>query len=220
MAIDWGATGEMIANFAGWAEAGAIAYAAHKAADTFTDWRLRRSTERQEEIAQRTLVAVFKTKEALRKIRLPGVSSSMQRQTETALMDDPNWDSLGPDEQKRQVRRAIYYQRAQSAAAEFDELADCIPIARAILGEEVANAIESLHRQRDIVLINADSLPLNNGEDRDWSARIDENLTDHMLTGDGEVTASIKESIAIIQAHCLPILRAETKRGSSAAKPD
>lgn len=208
MPIDWTATGEMIASFGSWAEAGAVAFAAYKAADTFSSWRLRRSTERKEDIAQRTLVAVFKVKEAFRSIRSPLLHGAELEAAGRELEENEGWHLLTRAQQEAHKSGQVYIRRMKYFDADFDELADCIPLARAILGDRAADALEELHRQLWALRVHVESYVDDRGSDHAFTIMVRQNLNDHRLTGDGAVTTAIKTSIATIQSICLPVLRA------------
>lgn len=211
MSIDWSATGAMISGWGSWASAAAVAFAAWKAADTFEGWKLRRSTEREEEIAQRVLIAVFKVKEAYRFIRFstlhaPELSAARQIQSELEL-----WHTLTAQQQQRLTMGQVYIDRINSSQHEFRELVDCIPVARAIFGHSLGEALEDLNRQLWVIRMAAEAFASNEGGDLLLTQKINSELNDHALVGDGPVTIAIKSSIETIEAICLPVLRPDRR---------
>lgn len=60
VAIDWSATGDMMAGLGGLIGAGAVIYAAPKAADTFSSWRKQKHHERCMIVAEDILTLAYK----------------------------------------------------------------------------------------------------------------------------------------------------------------
>jgi hypothetical protein len=88
--------------------------------------------------------------------------------------DQPTWrNSTFERKQGRLITAQAYYMRANRLLDEQTKLADCLPMARALFGEELEKAIETLHHQFRIVLIYADEYVDDfNGTDRDFSMEI------------------------------------------------
>jgi hypothetical protein len=93
------------------------------------------------------------------------------------------------------------------------KLEDCLPMARALFGEDLENAIETLHHQFHIVRTYADAYVDDyNGTDRDFTVKIRRALfaSNKRTAGEeNEVSDAIDTSIATIEATCLPYLRME-----------
>lgn len=207
MVIDWAGTGAMISGWGSWASAAAVAYAAWKAANTFESWKLRRVTEREEEIAQRALVATFRVKEAFQWIRSPLKHSVELSTAEDALKANPKWDDLTLLQKHKHASGQVYIDRIVSFGDRFQALEECIPYARAVFGHELGEAMHELHRQLWIFRTTVEAFVANDTGDREITRSIMIELNDHQLSGAGRITISIKASIATIEAICLPVLR-------------
>ena len=69
MSIDWASTGTMMQGWAGFAQAGAIAFAAWKASDSFKSWRSQKIEDRRITEAERILTVVYRLRRAFSIIR-------------------------------------------------------------------------------------------------------------------------------------------------------
>lgn len=212
MTIDWSATGAMISGWGSWASALAVGYAAYKAADTFDSWKLRRTTEREEEVAQRVLVAVFKAKEAYRFIRFSTLHAPELAAAQQAQAELDAWPALTAQQQKRLTIGQVYIDRINSSEETFRELAECIPVARAIFGHDLGEALGDLHRQLWVIRMSAEAFAANEGDDPALTRGINTELNDHALVGEGIITGAIKASIETIEMACLPVLRPDWRR--------
>lgn len=208
--IDWSATGAMIQGLGTLAGAVAV-YAAARLG--LSAWKHQKLAERNRDQAEVILHAAYNARRALVYLRSPWMSGSEQAAAEEKLnTDDPNWrDNIVEEKQKRIITAQAYYMRAIRLFDERSKLEDCLPMARALFGEELENAIETLHHQFHIVLTYADAYVDDyNGTDRDFTVKIRRALfaSNKRAAGDeNEVSDAIDSSIAVIEATCLPYLR-------------
>lgn len=87
---------------------------------------------------------------------------------------EPTWrNSIVEEKQKRLITAQAYYMRANQMLDDRTKLEDCLPMARALFGEDLENAIETLHHQFHIVRTYADAYVDDyNGTDRDFTVKI------------------------------------------------
>ncbi|GGB57924.1 hypothetical protein [Blastomonas aquatica] len=129
-------------------------------------------------------------------------------------LDSPSWKqhSLG-EEQKRIITAQAYYMRADRSLNERIKLEECLPMARALFGPNLEEAVETLHHQFHIVLTYADAyIDDHNGTDRDFTLKIRRALfASKTRSADevNEVSDAIEQSVKAIEETCLPYLRLE-----------
>jgi hypothetical protein len=213
--VDWAATGTMIQGLGTLGGAVAV-FAAAKLG--LSAWRHQKLAERNRDQAEVILQAAYNARRALGYLRSPLMSGSELAAAEKELnTDQPTWrDSIVEEKQKRLITAQAYYMRANRLLDERTKLADCLPMARALFGEELEKAIETLHQQFRIVLIYADEYVDDfNGTNRDFSMEIRRALfaSNGRTAGNhNEVSDAVEKSIKVIEKWCLPPLRLETPK--------
>jgi hypothetical protein len=111
--------------------------------------------------------------------------------------------------QKRIVTTQAYFNRLNKTRDEQEALDACLPMARALFGEELEKAIESLRHQFWIVQVDAESYMDDEGADRDFTLKIRRGMYE-IKPSEGEVnevTDKVEAAVAAIEATCLPVLR-------------
>lgn len=211
--VDWAATGAMTQGLGTLGGAVAVYAAARLGLST---WRHQKLAERNRDQAEVILHAAYNARRALRYLRSPFMSGSEQAAAEEKLSaDEPTWrNGFVKEKQDRLITAQAYYMRGNQLLDERSKLEDCLPMARALFGEELENAIESLHHQFHIVRTYADAyVDDHNGTDRDFTVKIRRALfASNKRTGgdENEVSEAIENSIEVIERTCLPYLRLET----------
>lgn len=212
--VDWSATGTMIQGLGTLGGAVAV-YAAARLG--LSAWRHQKLAERNRDQAEVVLHAAYNARRALRYLRSPFMSGSEEVAAREKLnADNPTWrDSVIEEKQPRLIMAQAYYLRANRLLAERSKLEDCLPMARALFGEALEGAIESLHRQFHVVLTYADAYVDDyNGTDRDFTVKIRRAMfasNSRNVGGENEVSDAIEASIEIIERTCLPYLRLESQ---------
>lgn len=211
--IDWAATGTMLQGLG--TLGGAIAvYAAARLG--LAAWKRQKLAERNRDQAEIILHAAYNARRGLGYLRSPLMSGSEQASAEEKLnADNPTWrDGILEEKQKRLITAQAYYIRASGIVDDRKKLEDCLPMARALFGEELESAIESLNHQFHVVLTYADAyIDDYDGTDRDFTIKIRRALfASNKRTADdnNQISDSIQESIATIEKTCLPYLRLES----------
>lgn len=85
----------------------------------------------------------------------------------------------------------------------------CLPMARALFGESLEDAIEVLRRQFWYVQVDVDTSIDDDGSDEDFSRKIRRGMY-NIKSHDGsanEISDAIEAAVKSIETICLPILR-------------
>jgi hypothetical protein len=208
--IDWAATGAMLQGEGTLLGAAAVIVAAVIGGQTFRSWRRQQVAGRKLFQAERILEATYKARRALSYVRGPMLWSHELNAAEEKLKADPQWELQLEARQKRLVTAQAYYNRLNRTREEREALDACLPMARALFGEGLEKAIESLSHQFWIVQVDVDSYVDDNGSDREFSQKLRRGMYE-IKPPEGEVnevTEKIEAAVATIEAACLPILRA------------
>lgn len=210
--IDWAATGTMIQGVG--TLGGAIAvYAAAKLG--LAAWKHQKLAERNRDQAEVILHAAYNARRALTYLRSPWMPGSESAAAEAKLdLDSPSWKQHSiAEKQKRMITAQAYYMRADRLLNERIKLEECLPMARALFGPNLEEAIETLHHQFHIVLTYAGAyIDDYNGTDREFTLNIRRALfasKTRSANEVNEVSDAIEQSVQAIEGTCLPYLRLE-----------
>lgn len=209
---DWEAVGSILQGLG--TAGGAIAvYAAARFG--FSSWRRQKLAERNRDQAEVILHAAYNARRALRYVRSPwmaGYESAAAAEKLTEIT--PEWrDNAVEEKQKRLITAQAYYTRINNYRDEQLKLEECLPMARALFGEDLEEAIDNLHHQFHIIRTYADSYVDDyNGKDREFTVQIRRALFASGKRKEGEenqVSDAIDRAIKTIEEKCLPYLRLE-----------
>jgi hypothetical protein len=148
--IDWATTGTMMQGVGTLGGAVAV-YAAARMG--LSAWKHQKLAERNRDQAEVILHAAYNARRALGYLRSPWMSGGELAAAEEKLnSSEPKWrNSIFEEKQKRLITAQAYYMRANQLLDDRTKLEDCLPMARALFGEDLENAIETLHHQFHIV---------------------------------------------------------------------
>ena len=207
--IDWAGTGTMLQGWGTLLGALAIIVAAWFGKTTFASWRKQQVGGRKLAQAERILEATYKARRGLRYVRQIMMFGNELSAAEEALKDNKDWLNQAESKQKRIVTAQAYFNRLNATRDEREALDQCLPMARALFGEELEEAIEKLRHQFWIVQVDVESYMDDDGSDRDFTKKIRRGMYEiKPMDGDAnEVTDAIEASVATIEKHCLPVLR-------------
>jgi hypothetical protein len=209
-AIDWAATGAMLSGEGTIIGAVAVIVAAVIGGTTFKSWRRQQVAERKLFQAERILEATYKARRALSGVRHAFMWGHEREAAEESLKADPRWNQHVEAKQKRMVTAQAYFNRLNRSREEQDALDQCLPMARALFGEELEKAIEKLNHQFWIVRVDVESYIDDNGADPEFSAKIRRGMYE-IKPPEGEpaneVSQAIEAAVGTIEATCLPVLR-------------
>jgi hypothetical protein len=190
--------------------AAAVIFAAVVGRNTFKSWRRQEVTGRKLTQAERILEATYKARRALGYIRSPMMWGNELKVAEDSLKENEDWQMQVEAKQKRIVTTQAFFNRLNNTRDEQTALDRCLPMARALFGEELEKAIECLHHQFWIVQVDAESYMDDDGSDQDFTKKIRRGMY-AIKPPEGEVnevTDKIEAAVATIEETCLPILRA------------
>ena len=208
--IDWAATGAMLQGLGTVGGIGAVVWAANKGASTFKSWREQKITERKQEQAERILTATYKCRRALEYVRGIAIRVHEIDAAEEQMKAKEGWEMQLEARQKRLITAQAFYNRLNQKKAESEALDQCLPMARALFGEELEKALETLNRQFWIVQVDVESfVDDHNGTDREFTAKINRGMyAVNARNGEvNEVSEAIESSVKAIERICLPVLR-------------
>lgn len=199
----------MLQGEGSWLGAAALFGAAVIGGRTFKSWKRQQVAERKLFQAERILEATYKARRALSAVRSPAMFGHELTAAEEKLKADPRWDNHVEAKQKRMVTAQAYFNRLARTRDEQDALDQCLPMARALFGEELEKAIESLNHQFWIVHVDVESYIDDNGGDPDFSRKIRQGMYEIKAPkGEvNEVTDKVEKAVGTIEATCLPVLR-------------
>lgn len=207
--IDWAATGAMLQGEGTIIGALAVLIAAWFGKTTFEAWRKQQVAARKLFQAERILEATYKARRALKYVRGVMLWAHELSVAEETLKADPQWDLQLEAKQKRLITAQAFYNRLNRTREEREALDQCLPMARALFGEELEKTIESLSHQFWIVQVDVDSYIDDDGSDQNFSKKIRYGMYEiGPPQGEvNEVTEKIEAAVATIEATCLPVLQ-------------
>lgn len=208
-AIDWAATGSMLQGLGTFAGVGAVIWGALKATKT---WKEQKVAERRSDTAERILTAVYKGRRALKYVRGVMMWGHELSAAEAKLKEEADWDHETEGRRKRLVTAQAYYTRLNRTKDERVALDECLPMARALFGEELEKAVEDLNHQFWVVQTYVDAyIDDGEGTDADFTKKIRRAMYDfEPPEGEtSEVSDAVRENVEIVERICLPALRLE-----------
>ena len=142
MTIDWAATGAMLQGEGTLLGAAAVIVAAVIGGSTFKSWRRQEVAGRKLAQAERILEATYKARRALSYVRSWIMFGPELSAAQDELKDNGDWQMQLEPKQKRIVTTQAYFNRLNKTRDEQEALDACLPMARALFGEELEKAIE------------------------------------------------------------------------------
>jgi len=218
MAIDWSATGAMLSGAGSVLGAAATVFggvavliAANKAASTFNAWKRQKITERKIEQAERILTAAYKVQYVLAAVRGRMLWAHELSSAEEALKDEEGFRSANPQRRGKLISSQVYLDRMRTYQTEREQVIEAIPIARALWGLDLADALTELNRQFWLIECFAEE-SIDHTYSHEEAARtkvIQQALGASPDDPDNEISNNIKAAVAKIEGYCLPTLQTE-----------
>lgn len=208
-ATEWSALGGVLSGVGTIVGAVAVIIAAVLGSRTFETWRKQTLSQRRIEQAERILTAAYKARRALSLVRNPMMWAHELNAAEAHLEKQDFWATVDRDRKKKMISGQGYYNRLNSVIDERRALDECLPMARALFGEEVETAIDTLNRQFHLVSVAID-MKDDGGDDRDFQLMIRQDLTSGSY-GDkpNKMNVLIEEQVKLIEDALVPVLRLE-----------
>lgn len=209
MTIDWAATGAMLQGAGTLLGAAAVIVAAVIGGSTFNSWRRQQVAERKLFQAERILEATYKARRSLKEIRTEIFWPVEFKSVDEAMAENRKWQGIDDATRRRMQKYEAYRARLVAAEPVRDGLDECLPMARALFGENLELAIESLSNQFGRVTAAANSFLSDSDSDFMLSREIRLAMFEVLLQpGEtDEVKNAIEKAVATIEAECLPVLR-------------
>lgn len=213
--IDWSGIGSVLQGLGTLTGAIAVIVAARVGASTFDSWRQQKLSERRIEQAERILTATYKVRRALSYVRSPMMWPHEFVAAEEKLKDLGRWDGISKDEQQRLSTAQAYYNRLNATLSDRQALEECQPMARALFGEGLEMAIETLNRQFNTVraYVDANSRRRDYASAAEFQMKIDAALYQGYPSKDddgNEMDQTIADQVKLIEEVCVPVLRLES----------
>jgi hypothetical protein len=209
-AFDWQATGSMLQGLGTLLGALAVLIAAKLGANTFQSWKREKLAEKHIDQATLILTAAYRARRALQYVRGIMMWGHELTSAEDKLKEDGSWLVQTDDRKKRLITAQAYYNRLNRTKEEQGELDRCLPMARALFGEELEKAIETLNHQFWVVQVDVDSYVDDDGiSDPSFSKKIRRGMyAIEPSNGEiNEVSKAVEEAVSTIERLCLPTLR-------------
>lgn len=193
------------------AQAMAIFAAAWIASNTFNGWRKQKLSERRIEQAERILTATYNARRALGHVRNPLVTAHEISAAQEYLERQDFWSGLSSDRRGRLKIQQPYFDRLNDVRNERIAVDDCLAMARALFGNDVETALQTLNHQFQLVNIAIDMYD-DAVNDRLFQQYIRARISSAgESNGVNEMNDVIIAQIKIIEDHLFPILRLDIK---------
>lgn len=207
--IEWTAFGSVLSGAGTIIGAVAVIVAALFASNTFKSWRLQTLSQRRIEQAERILTAAHNARRSLDYVRSPLIEAHELNAAEKHLEKQ---DFLAnADRKQKLIIKQSYFNRLNAVIAERRAVEECLPMARALFGEVVEKALETLNRQFRLVSIAAD-MSDDVGDDREFARKLRSDLSSVSGTDmPNEMNDIIAAQVKAIEDACVPVLRLEAR---------
>lgn len=214
--IDWSGIGAMLQGIGTVIGAIAVIVAAKVGSSTFQGWREQKLSERKIEQAERILTAAYKVRRGLSYVRSPMMLPHEIATAEDNIKESGQWENASESEQQRLSTTQAYYNRLNATKDDRVALEECQPMARALFGEDLEVAIETLNRQYHLVQVYVDA----NHRDRGDSETTLRDKINAIIYeghakegGKNQMDQTIAEQVKLIESICVPVLRLEGSAG-------
>ncbi|MEG3093347.1 hypothetical protein [Sphingomonas sp. PB1R3] len=209
---DWAATGAMLQGIGTLIGAIAVIAAAIIGANTFDKWKQQKIAERKRDQAEKILTATYRVRRQLSAVRSPMMWAHETDKAQKDLEERGEWQKAASDADRKSLAVAqAYYDRLNRTKGDQAALEECQPMARALFGEELEQAIEKLLHQFWTVKVYVDANHNDkNGADKAFREKIEGVIWEGYPTaGENEVDKTINEKVILIEKVCVPALRME-----------
>jgi hypothetical protein len=208
-AIEWTAFGGVLSGAGTVIGALAVIGAAWFGSRTFESWRKQTLSQRRIEQAERILTATYKVRRGLSQVRNPMMWAHELAAAEEHLKNQDFWATADVDRRKKLVSAQGYYNRLNEVLEEREAIDECLPMARALFGENVEKALDTLNRQFHMVSIAVDANSWD-GNDSEFARDIREDLSSSSGPDrPNKMNNLIEVQVKLIEDACVPVLRLE-----------
>ncbi|MEZ5971821.1 MAG: hypothetical protein R3C31_08465 [Hyphomonadaceae bacterium] len=213
--IDWATTGAWMQAYAGFAGASAVVYAAARGGSSFDSWLRQKIRERKMAIGERVLTAVYKAKDAFPAIRSALHFGQELAAAEKKLEETYENYNLETNGKKQKLKTAqVIFDRMSSYTDTWKELYECLPIARAMFGAPLEEAIRDILKQRHHLSVSAQMYPdTDPHSDKDFYQSINADIwegTAQAYKKPDNITTGVASAVERAEAIVLPALSEST----------
>lgn len=206
--IEYTALGSVLSGVGSILGAIAIIAAAWLASNTFKGWRRQKLSERRIEQAERILTAAYKVRRGLGYARSSMLEARELGAAEKQLEQQDGWLDTPEGRRKKLILAQVHYDRLNALLDERRALDECLPMARALFGESVEKALETLNQQFHIITTAADMTIYDDDSNRDFSMKLGSSLSSASTPcSPNEMNDTIAVQIKLIEDKLLPVLR-------------
>ncbi|WP_447908859.1 hypothetical protein [Brevundimonas bullata] len=208
MTIDWSATGSMLSGIGTLVGAGAVVWAANKAADTFEGWKKQKIAERHIEQAERILTAAYEANDAINYARGRFIHSWEIDEAQKQEEKHSGWLTFLEAKQRRVSIARARLNRLRNCKDEQEALRVCRPIAKALWGEDLHKSLTDFHHQFWILETYIQAYAGDeDGTDPNFTKKISQAIASSTDDRDDEISAATINCIKNIENTLLPVLR-------------
>jgi hypothetical protein len=206
MSIDWAATGVWMQAWAGFAGAGAVAFAAWKAGDAYQLWLRQQQSARRLEAAGRISSAVFKVADAFSMIRNPRHQGyELERARSTLRENLAEFGSFSDGKQRNLATAQVVLDRLAAHADLWKELYECLVLGRVFFGEQGFESLRGLFEARRKIEVSAQ---IYGTEELEPDFRRELQCDFWAGSQGDEVAPLVENAINFVRTEVLPILAA------------
>ena len=162
------------------------------------------------ELAERILTATYKVRRGLSVVRCILLRAYELEDAEKILKEQGAWDAASETERRHLRQAHVYYNRLEATKDDRLALEECQPMARALFGEELEQALEKLIHQAWIVNVFASTAET---KDAELQADIFDALRERYPKPEkNKMDQTIAAQVKTIEDVCLPVLRLENEK--------
>lgn len=212
-AADWDAFGSVLSGGGTLLGAVAVIWAARLASNTYEGWRKQKLAERRIDQAERILTATYQARRALNHVRSPMMWAHELHAAEEHLAKKDFWQTLDTKRKTSLTSAQAYFNRINAVKDERLALDECLPMARALFGEEIEAALDELNHQFHVVGVAADMIA-DHDDDREFAQKLRSDLSSSSSPNrPNEMNEIIAAKVKLIENAMLPILRLDVGHG-------
>jgi hypothetical protein len=208
----WEATGAMMSGWAAIGGVGAVLFAAHKAANTFTQYRRQRQEDRRIEAAERILTIAYSLRRRLKGVRrLISLRGEVEKAVER--LKEADWYLRADEDQRNRAEIGqVVLERLQRQADAWEEIFVAMPMARALFGEPIEEAMQSIFKQSRTVQLAASryqSAKVSGPEGRTLLESLEATFWEPAPGEPDTVSIAMDQAISALETELLPVIRAD-----------
>jgi len=207
--ISWSATGDFLSGVG--TLVGAIAV--FRAADAFKLWRQQKISERHMLQAERILTALYEAQDAMVYARSHFMNQYEINTAKEEVAKEQGWNGWSEEKQRRVAFAQAKLNRLKQTRDKQRELVNCLPMAKALFGDQVHKAVSDYHHQFWVLQTYLEAYCHDeHGNDADFTRKISEAMAAGEDATQDEISAKLVAAREMLEITCLPLLRLEKPR--------